>query len=518
MASRLVRSVLTGASVLCLCGPVLAEEEELDPVILDITLTDASTTPQKGMAASESHGKAISAKFENADGDVRLSVYNAKADGFVKTALNPKTGADISAEPITDADDLTHANAQKAAMGKATMSLQAAIEKAVNENPASKSVSVAPELRDGQAVAAVKLLRPEELHNRHGASDLRTARKTFGGPEAKIPRSLAIPAVFLALMTLLPAAAPAVEPGPLVLESTIPLPKVGGRIDHMAIDRARQRLIVAALGNDTVEVVDLGSGKLRQHIGGLKEPQGVAYAEKADVLFVASAGDGSVRIFSAEDLKPLGRIDLKKDADNIRIDKRNNTIVVGYGDGALAIIDPMTLNVIGTIALKGHPEGFQIEPNTGRAFVNVPDAKQIAVVDLDARRQTATWKVPDARSNFPMALDPGIGVLAAVFRSPTRLVLLDMKTGTVVANLATCGDADDVFFDARRERIYVSCGAGEITVFQREGGTYRSLASVPTASGARTSLFVPELDRLFVAVRAGMLGSNASIQIFRPTP
>jgi DNA-binding beta-propeller fold protein YncE len=347
---------------------------------------------------------------------------------------------------------------------------------------------------------------------------LRTARKTFGGPEAKIPRSLAIFAVFLALMTLLPAAAPAVEPGPLVLESTIPLPKVGGRIDHMAIDRARQHLIVAALGNDTVEVVDLGSGKLRQRIGGLKEPQGVAYAEKADVLFVASAGDGSVRIFSAEDLKPLGRIDLKKDADNIRIDKRNNTIVVGYGDGALAIIDPMTLNVIGTIALKGHPEGFQIEPNTGRAFVNVPDAKQIAVVDLDARRQTATWKVPDARSNFPMALDPAIGVLAAVFRSPARLVLLDTKTGTVVANLATCGDADDVFFDAKRERIYVSCGAGEIAVFQREGGTYRSLASVPTASGARTSLFVPELDRLFVAVRAGMLGSDASIQIFRPTP
>jgi len=347
---------------------------------------------------------------------------------------------------------------------------------------------------------------------------LRTAQKTFGGPKAKIQRSLAIPAVFLAFMTLLSAVALAAEPGPLVLESTIPLPNVGGRIDHMAIDRTRQRLIVAALGNDTVEVVDLRDGKPRQRIGGLKEPQGVAYAEKADALFVANAGDGSVRIFSAEDLKPLGRIDLKKDADNIRIDLRNNTIVVGYGDGGLAIIDPMTRNVIGTIALQGHPEGFQIDPNTGRAFVNVPDVKQIAVVDLDARRQTATWKVPDAGSNFPMALDPAKGVLAAVFRSPARLVLLDTKTGTVAANFPTCGDADDVFFDARRERIYVSCGAGEIAVFQREGGTYRPLASVPTTSGARTSLYVPELDRLFLAVRAGLLGSDASIQIFRPTP
>jgi hypothetical protein len=344
---------------------------------------------------------------------------------------------------------------------------------------------------------------------------LRTARKALSRPKAKIPRFLAIPAVFLALIT---QPAPAAEPGPLVLESTIPLSDVGGRIDHMAIDRARQRLIVAALGNDTVEVIDLGTGKPRQRIGGLKEPQGVAYADQADAVFVANAGDGTVRIFRAEDLKPLGQIDLKKDADNIRIDTRNNNIVVGYGDGGLAIIDPMTRKVIGTIGLQGHPEGFQIEPKTGRAFVNVPDAKQIAVADLDTRRQIATWKVPDANSNFPMAFDSANGVLAAVFRSPPRLVLLDTRTGAVTANIPVCGDADDVFFDARRARIYASCGAGEIAVFQRDGGTYRPLASIPTTSGARTSLFVPELDRMFLAVRAGLLGSNASIQIFRPTP
>lgn len=346
-----------------------------------------------------------------------------------------------------------------------------------------------------------------------------SGRTEIGTPaKATIHRSLAVPAFILALIMLLPATAPAAEPGALVLDSTIPLPDVGGRIDHMAIDRARRRLIVAALGNGTVEVIDLATGKPRQRIDGLKEPQGVAYADKADATFVASAGDGSVRIFHADDLKPLGRIDLKNDADNIRIDPRNNNVVVGYGDGGLAIIDPVARNVLGTIALKGHPEGFQIEPKSGRAFVNVPGAKQIAVVDLDARRQIAEWKVPSAGGNFPMALDPANGVLAAVFRSPSQLVLLDTKTGSISTDLPTCGDADDVFFDARRARIYVSCGAGEIAVFQRDGGTYRPLASIPTASGARTSLFVPELDRLFLAVRAGLLGSDASIQIFRPTP
>lgn len=158
-SSRLLRSVLIGAAVLCLCGPVLAEDEEPDPVILGIALSDAPMTLQKGLVASEAHGKPISAKFEVADKDVQLSVYTATATDFFETAVNAKTGAVISAERITDADDLLHAKAQKAAMEKATVSLQAAAEKATKENPQAKVVSVIPELRGSQAVAAVKLLR-----------------------------------------------------------------------------------------------------------------------------------------------------------------------------------------------------------------------------------------------------------------------------------------------------------------------------------------------------------------------
>jgi hypothetical protein len=308
------------------------------------------------------------------------------------------------------------------------------------------------------------------------------------------------------------------EPASLVLEKTIPLPNVGGRIDHMAIDRRRQRLIVAALGNDTVEIIDLAADKPLHSIRGLPEPQGVAYVDRTDVIFVANAGDGSVRSFRGLDFSAIDRTDLRRDADNIRIDPRNGNVVVGYGDGRLAIIDPTTRTVIGTVALLGHPEGFQIDATTGQVFINVPDDGQIAVVDLDARRQRTTWQVPGISGNYPMALESARGVLATVFRSPPSLVLLDTKTGTASARLPACDDADDVFFDARRERIYASCGSGEIAVFQLDGGNYRPLPRVTTESGARTSLFVPEMDRLFLAVRAGLLGSGASIQIYRPTP
>ena len=321
----------------------------------------------------------------------------------------------------------------------------------------------------------------------------------------------------LVFLWMLPGKVQAADPKPpLVLERTIPLPGVSGRIDHMAVDLRRGRLFVAELGNGTVDVVDLAAGKVLQRIEGLKEPQGVGYAPRADIVAVANAGDGSVHLFQGEDLTPAGVISLGGDADNVRLDVQAGRLVVGHGSGGLAVLDPSSRSVASDTKLAAHPEGFQLDPSTQRAFVNVPDAVQIAVVDLAAGKQVASWRVPGLTANFPMALDNTASALAAVFRSPPQLVLLDTKTGAVTARLPTCGDADDVFFDARRHRIYVSCGEGVVEVVQQEAESYRPFARVKTSSGARTSLFVPELDRLFVAARAGVLGPHAAILVLRP--
>jgi hypothetical protein len=321
-------------------------------------------------------------------------------------------------------------------------------------------------------------------------------------------------AVLLTSLLALPAQAAE----PLVLERTIPLHAVRGRIDHMAIDLPRKRLIVAELGNDSVDVIDIDAGVPLHRIVGLREPQGVGYAERADAILIANAGDGSVRLFYAKDFSPAGSVSLRDDADNVRIDPRNGLAVIGYGSGGLALIDPAAHAKVADIPLPAHPEAFRIDPTTGRAYVNIPDARQIAVVDLDARRAVATWPTRDVRANFPMALDPSQSLIASVFRSPPVLLLLDSATGAERQRLPTCGDADDVFFDPRRARIYVSCGAGEVAVLEHRTGEWRWLDPVRTASGARTSLFVPELDRLFVAERAGILGSEAAIRVYRPSP
>jgi YVTN family beta-propeller protein len=327
----------------------------------------------------------------------------------------------------------------------------------------------------------------------------------------------ALAAFPMLLRTAGDAVAQPVETAPFQLEAKIPLGDVHGRIDHMAVDLKRQRLFVAELGNDTVGVVDLANRKVLQTIVGLKEPQGVGYEPLTDMLYVANAGDGSVRLFEGGDYIARGRIELGSDADNVRVDSAASRIFVGYGSGALAVIDPSTRRRVDDIPVKGHPESFQIDQGTGQIFVNVPDAHGIAVVDRASQKQTGKWPRPDHGANFPMALDALRRQVLVIFRTPAELGVFSMTGGKLIASAETCGDADDLFIDSKRSRVYVTCGAGFLDVLEAKGTTYRRTARIPTVSGARTSLFVPELDLLLVAVRTNT-AEPAAIWVFRPIP
>jgi hypothetical protein len=330
-----------------------------------------------------------------------------------------------------------------------------------------------------------------------------------------------ISAMMVLMLALLVAQDHAVAQSPapsgLKLEAKIPLGNVSGRIDHMAVDIARQRLFVAELGNDSVGIVDLIGRKVIRTLDGMKEPQGVAYLASTDTLYVANGGDGSVRLFRGPDYAPAGQIALGDDADNIRLDVPANQIIVGYGNGGLAIIDPASAKKVTDIRLSVHPEGFQLEPGGTRIFVNIPRAQAIAVVDRQSGKQTATWPMRVAGGNFPMALDPVARHVLVAFRSPGKLGAFSMDDGGVIASPDICGDADDLFVDAKRRRVYISCGQGFIDVLDSMQGPYRRIARIATVAGARTSLYVPEMDRLMLAVRASA-GEQAAIWVFEPMP
>ena len=301
----------------------------------------------------------------------------------------------------------------------------------------------------------------------------------------------------------------------LVLEAKIPLGDVHGRIDHLAVDLNRQRLFVAELGNDTVGVVDLKERSVALTLAGLKEPQGIGYVASTDTLYVANASDGTVRLFQGPNLSPAGHIGLGDDADNVRVDETAHEVWVGYGGGALAVIDTASHRKIADVPLKAHPESFRLEAPGQRVFVNVPEAHEIAVVDRSARKQIASWPNGPLSANYPLALDPARQSVLSIFPYPPMLGVFQAQDGKRIATVETCGDSDDAFIDGKRNLIYVICGAGYVDVLEVRGETYQRVSRVTTLSGARTGLFVPELDRLFVAARARG-SAPAAVWEFRP--
>jgi DNA-binding beta-propeller fold protein YncE len=288
---------------------------------------------------------------------------------------------------------------------------------------------------------------------------------------------------------------------PLKLKQTIPLPGVEGRIDHFTFDPAGDRLFVCALGNNTVEVIDLQKRERVHSIIGLGAPQGVAYAPEVNRLFVANDKDGICKIYDGKSFQVVGELNFKDDADNIRYDEATKKIYIGFGSGGIAVVNARDGKQLGSIKLSAHPEAFQLEKNGNRIFVNVPNSRHVEVIDRDKGEVIARWKTDLAFGNFPMALDEANHRLFVGCRLPSRLVVLNTDSGDVVAKIDISGDSDDVFYDSKRHRVYAICGAGKIDIIeQTDPKTYKALTRVNTANGARTGLFVPERDTLFVAV------------------
>src|SRR5215472_892415 len=307
----------------------------------------------------------------------------------------------------------------------------------------------------------------------------------------------------------------------LSLQSHIALPDVKGRIDHFSVDVKGQRLFMAGVGNHTLEVIDLHEGKRVRTIKDLAEPQGVYFDALTNRLYVACGLDGLTNIYDGTSFALLGTVKFPDDADNIRYDARSKSAIVGYagakelrkrveGTGGLGFIDTTTGKKTRDVVIDAHPESFRLEEKGTRLFVNVPDKREIEVVDAQKGTILARWPV-SAKNNFPMALDEAHHRLFVGCWTPARLIVFDTETGKEVASLELgekgivnpkiVGITDDLFYDSARNRIYVLNALGSIDVFQqKDPDHYDLIASIPTPPDTKTGLFVPDLGKLFVGV------------------
>src|SRR5712692_8957850 len=248
---------------------------------------------------------------------------------------------------------------------------------------------------------------------------------------------------------------------PLLLVQEIPLPNVGGRIDHFTFDAKRKRVIGAALGNNTVEVVDTFSGRDMHSITGAAAPQGVVYVGELNRLFVANGTDGKLRIYDGDSFKLLNTVDIGEDADNVRYDPAEKKVYVAYGGdegGGIAVLDAASGKRLEDVAkLDAHPESFQIATSKPVIFANIATKAKVVAIDRNTHKVT-DWPLKNGKSNYPMALDEADHRIFVVTRRPAQLVAIDTDTGSMVASVPCVNDADDLYYDTGRKRIYVPGG------------------------------------------------------------
>lgn len=295
---------------------------------------------------------------------------------------------------------------------------------------------------------------------------------------------------------------------PLVLTGAIPLPNVKGRIDHFGFDPAHNRLFVSALGNNSEEIIGISAQTVIHTIAGVPAPQGVAYSPETNKLFVGS-DEGKLYVYDGTTFDLITSIDFGDDVDNLRYDAAEKRLYVGYGDektGAIGIVDAATNKRLDDeFKLGAHPESFQLAASGPNIYVNLPDLKQIAVVNRSTH-SIARWPLT-FESNFPMALDEPDHRLFVATRTPPQLAVFDISSGRLVATLPTVQDSDDLYYDSARKRVYVTGGEGYISVFQQDDADhYKLLAKVQTAIGARTAGYFGKgrkgFDRFYLAVPA----------------
>jgi DNA-binding beta-propeller fold protein YncE len=322
-------------------------------------------------------------------------------------------------------------------------------------------------------------------------------------------------AAAVAVLALAGAASTAEAPA-LELVKTIALKGKAGGLDHLALDAKGGRLFLANSPMNSLDVVDVKSGKLLQSVTGQRGIQGIAYADDLDRVYVGLGTGGFCNVFDGKSYRLLKTVKFKDDADNVRYNRRTHRVYVAHAEKALGVIDARTYKKLADIDLPGDPESFQLEAERPRLYLNTPSESQVAMIDTDENEVVKTFPLKLAGANFAMGLDESSHRLFIGCRKKPMLVVMDSESGKEVAGVDIPGDTDDLYFDVKHKRIYVSCGDGFLAVIrQTDADHYELVDKVATAKGARTCAFDPDSGRIYLAVPRQEGTAGPAIRVYQ---
>jgi DNA-binding beta-propeller fold protein YncE len=314
---------------------------------------------------------------------------------------------------------------------------------------------------------------------------------------------------------------------PLKLVATTPLPGFSGDFDHFALDLKGKRLFLTAEDHKTVDVFDL-EGKHLHSITGFGQPHAALFLPESNKLIVTDGDDdfGRVELVSGEDYKILSAIKLPNGVDSAVFDPTSQYYYVASGGAesakthVVSIIDTKTFKQVGEIALPGNEsEAMAIDKDGKKMYVSLRATNEVGVVDLQTRKVVARWPIPGASTANSLVLDEANHRVFIATRKPPKFFVFDTETGRVMTSLPCAPLHDDMWFDTSRKRIYVTGSETTTVLEQKDADHYAHLADVPTAFRAKTSILVPELNRMYIAVSGkGKADAKLALQVYELQP
>jgi DNA-binding beta-propeller fold protein YncE len=307
--------------------------------------------------------------------------------------------------------------------------------------------------------------------------------------------------VYLAAVLLLVCCWSAASAAELELVQTIQLKGKAGGLDHLSLDSKRDRLLVANKTNNTLDVVDLKAGSLLKQVSNQTGVQGVAYAADVDRIYVGLGTNGLCNVFDGESHKAVKTVKFADDCDNVHYHAKTQLVYVAHAEKSLGVISAKTNALKADIKLPAAAEGFVVEEKRPRLYVAAPSPCQVIVIDTEKNEVVTSYPVKMASECHPIAIDEANHRVYLGCRKEPKIVIVDTESGKEVGNIAIPENVDDLFLDTGRKRIYASCGEGFIAVLKVVDADHLEMVEkVPTVKGAKTSLYVPDRGKLYLAV------------------
>lgn len=315
----------------------------------------------------------------------------------------------------------------------------------------------------------------------------------------------------------------AMPPAALINRTTDWHPGYSGDFDHFGIDIKGKRLFLAAEDHGTLEVFNLATGAHARTLHNVQTPHAILYFPQQHRLIVTDSGKGMTKVLDSRTYKTVGHIALAVGADSADYDPSRHRLYIVTGGKDVGMkhcflneVNPLTGHVYRKLRFDSdHTEAVRAEQHGDRLFVNVADKNEVAVVSKKTLKVIARWHLKGARTNLTMALDEADHRLFVGTRNPSKLFVLDTRTGATVAVLDAPATSDGLFFDAAHKRIYLPGGDGYLGVFQQvDPDHYTELARIPSAVGAKSGILVPQLQRLYLAVSPGEHGKGGAVLTF----